>query len=283
MVKKAVLVGINYRSSQNSLNGCIADSQNIMNFLTQNCGYDPKNIQQLTDDTPKKPTRANMEASLIWLVSGAKAGDTLFFHFSGHGSSVRDQPNNSDETDGRDEVLVPLDFEKSSVITDDWLFTNVASKVPQGVTLLIFTDCCHSGTMIDLKYNYKSQCAVKTGKVIKDMPYVATNWTDNFSFNIERRNDVAGNVVLFSGCLDPQTSADAFIRGQGQGAFTYCLLQSVNSNMTRTADGKIKYNGNTKLRNLLKEVNARLAINAFDQRSQLSIGKQVDIENVFNP
>lgn len=282
MVKKAVLVGINYRNSANQLSGCINDSQNIMNFLTQNCGYDPKNIQQLTDDTAKKPSRANMEASLLWLVSGAKAGDTLFFHFSGHGSSVRDHTN--DEVDQRDEVLVPLDFEKGGgVITDDWLFSNVASKVPQGVSLIIFTDCCHSGTMIDLKYNYKSQCAIKSGKVTKDMPYVATNWTDNFSFNVERRNDVAGNVVLFSGCLDPQTSADAFIRGQGQGAFTYCLLESVRSNMTRTADGKMKYNGNTKLRNLLKEVNARLAINSFDQRSQLSIGKQADLENVFNP
>jgi hypothetical protein len=37
----------------------------------------------------KKSLKAIMER-LTWLVKGVKAGDRLLFHFSGHGSQVRD-------------------------------------------------------------------------------------------------------------------------------------------------------------------------------------------------
>jgi hypothetical protein len=45
----------------------------------------------LTDDNPNpsgKPTRANILGAINWLISGAKAGDSLWFHFSGHGGTV---------------------------------------------------------------------------------------------------------------------------------------------------------------------------------------------------
>lgn len=281
MVKKALLIGINYVGSQNELNGCINDVLHMSNMLTQNCGYDSNNVRILTDETPVKPTRAEMEASIRWLVAGAKSGDTLFFHYSGHGSHIPDR--NWDEADGRDEVLVPLDFLTASFITDDWLYDNLASKVPVGCTLYALTDCCHSGTMLDLRYSYQSMCTLKNGTVVADMPYIANDWTDRFSMSINRKRDLRGNVVLLSGCLDPQTSADAFIRGQGQGAFTYCLLECMKTNVTRTPDGRTRYRGNTRLRNVLKEVNARLDIGNFEQNSQLSVGKQTDIEGFFSP
>jgi hypothetical protein len=46
------------------------------------------------------------------------SNDLLFFSYSGHGSQVVDK--NGDETDSRDEVILPLDF---NVITDDELNT----------------------------------------------------------------------------------------------------------------------------------------------------------------
>lgn len=281
MVKKALLIGINYKNSDAELNGCINDVNNMCNMLTQNCGYEPNNVIVLTDDTPNQPTKANIEAYIKWLVAGAKSGDNLFFHYSGHGSYVRDR--NGDEADGNDEVLVPIDYMTAPCITDDWLYDNLASKVPFGCTLYALTDCCHSGTMLDLRYGYQSMCALKNGSLVNDMPYVATNWTDRFSMSVNKKNEVRGRVILISGCLDPQTSADAYIRGQGQGAFTYCLLECMKANVTHTPDGKTRYRGNTRLRNILKEVNARLDIGEFEQNSQLSTGKQTDIESFFSP
>jgi|AntAceMinimDraft_5_1070358.scaffolds.fasta_scaffold34639_1 hypothetical protein len=54
------------------------------------------------------PTKTNIEAALAWLVSGAQDGDSLFLHYSGHGSKKTD--TNHDEEDGFDEVLLPCDF-----------------------------------------------------------------------------------------------------------------------------------------------------------------------------
>lgn len=283
MSKRALLIGINYKNDpESSLRGCINDVNNIRNILVNNCGYNPQHIRLLTEEQQIQPTRQNIEANIGWLVANAMPGDTLFFYYSGHGAFVND--TNGDETDKKDEVIIPLDFKTRGVISDDWLFTNMVAKVPVNVNLWAFADCCHSGTMVDLKHNYKSMCAPRTGSVTKGMRYVPADWTDRFSFSLERSRDVVGNICLFSGCLDPETSADASIGRQFQGAFTYCLIEFIKSNLVRTPDGTFRFNNNVKLRNILKEVNARLDIQGFTgQQSQLSVSKQTDFERTFSP
>ena len=46
------------------------------------------------------PTLANIKSAISWLANGAKAGDHLVFHFSGHGGQVVDK--DGDEADGFD-------------------------------------------------------------------------------------------------------------------------------------------------------------------------------------
>jgi hypothetical protein len=277
MVKKAVLIGINYRGTENALNGCINDITNITNFLVNNCLYNLSNIKVLTDDSEIKPTCSNIKEQISWLVSNNVAGDTLIFYYSGHGSYIRDI--NRDESDGRDEVIVPIDYDVSDFISDDWLFTNMVSKVPKNVLLWCFTDCCHSGTIIDLKYNYKSNCSLKRGKRVLNNLFVSSDWSDTFSFSLERSKDVLGKVYMFSGCRDSETSADAYINQTSQGAFTFCLLEFLNKNISNNRF----LNGSVKLRNVLKEINCRLDINGFnDQNSQLSLCKQEDFERTLD-
>eukprot|EP00287_Rhodomonas_sp_CCMP768_P022742 CAMPEP_0202826368 /NCGR_PEP_ID=MMETSP1389-20130828/13567_1 /ASSEMBLY_ACC=CAM_ASM_000865 /TAXON_ID=302021 /ORGANISM="Rhodomonas sp., Strain CCMP768" /LENGTH=97 /DNA_ID=CAMNT_0049499659 /DNA_START=40 /DNA_END=331 /DNA_ORIENTATION=+ len=55
----------------------------------------------MDDDNHTPPTRASIIDAIQWLVEGAKAGDSLFLHYSGQGSQVRDE--NGDERDGLDE------------------------------------------------------------------------------------------------------------------------------------------------------------------------------------
>jgi hypothetical protein len=283
-MKRAFLCGINYIGTSSALNGCINDINNINNFLVKNCGYDSKNIRISTDD-PKntvKPTRENMEANIMWLANGAKSGDTLLFYYSGHGSHVRD--TNGDESDGRDNVLVPLDYTTKGVITDDWLFLNLASRLPAGVTLWVFTDCCHSGTMMDLQYNLQCNSVYTKGKINSGVRYNSAEWTNQFGMMTERSKLTSADVYLFSGCLDPQTAADATIRNQSQGAFTACFLEFVQGKMTKNPDGTTRFNsGTVKLAEMLKEINCRLVISGFEQRSQLSMGRVQDINRTFTP
>ena len=87
--RKAVLVGINYLKHQRGrLKGCINDVKNMEQFLLQR-GFQAANMRILTDDLSdpsRQPTRANILRDLRWLASGARPGDSLFFHYSGHGS-----------------------------------------------------------------------------------------------------------------------------------------------------------------------------------------------------
>lgn len=60
------------------------------------------------------PTYSGIQRAFQWLVSGAARGDSLFFHYSGHGGSVPD--DDGDEEDGMDETLVPVDHEQAGQV-----------------------------------------------------------------------------------------------------------------------------------------------------------------------
>lgn len=281
MTKKALLFGLNYIGTPNALNGCIQDVQNVREFLLQKCDFKDSDIQLLTDQTAEKPTRANMQKCLQALVENATSGDTLVVHYSGHGASIRDQSR--DESDGMDEVLVPLDYQSAGLISDDWLLESVLSKVPAGVSLWIFMDCCHSGTIVDLRYNYKSACRLRRGRLVKNAPYNPAEWTDQFSFSLERSRDVSpgAQVVMLSGALDREYASDAVIENIPQGAFTFALLQTLNNNLD-SATGKLPA-GKLRLRNVLKEINCRLDLNGFlRQQCQLSLNAADLFEGFLN-
>merc|ERR1712063_186934 len=91
-----------------------------------------------------------------WLVAGAKSGDSLFFHYSGHGVQVKDTSGDEEE-DGFDEAICPADFRASGVIVDDDLHEIMVKNLPEGVKLTALMDCCHSGTGMDLAYIYAAK------------------------------------------------------------------------------------------------------------------------------
>ncbi len=261
MVKKALLIGNNYTGQPVQLMGCINDVNNVSSVLKTKCGFASTTV--LTD-----ATKDTMISGIQWLVSGNRPGDVLFFYYSGHGSTVKD--GDGDEKDGRDEVLVPNDYVKNGVITDDWLYTNLASKVTGGVTLWGFTDCCHSGTMCDLKYNLVPNCTVRPG-MPRD-PYNTKNWTDVFTTSLERKDPLVGNVTFISGCQDPQVSNE---RG-GQGVFTVCFLAFMNQ-IPRFINNTVKVS------ELLKSIHCNLKINGFPaQIPQLSSSRPISLDAFFN-
>lgn len=70
-------------------------------------GYPESSIKVMRDSgKPGEdvPTLANIKAAIGWLVAGAKAGDRLVLHYSGHGGQVADVTG--DEADGYDGTRV---------------------------------------------------------------------------------------------------------------------------------------------------------------------------------
>ena len=92
-LKKVLLIGINYlETPEYTLNGCINDVKNIKALLNK---FYPKcsQFRILTDDSTNpslKPTRKNIIESINWLVKDLKKGDSVYFHYSGHGGLTLD-------------------------------------------------------------------------------------------------------------------------------------------------------------------------------------------------
>jgi Caspase domain len=56
--------------------------------------------------------------------------------------------------DGYDETLVPLDYAQNGQIRDDDLFKALVGKFREGVYCTFVMDCCHSGSVLDLPYQF---------------------------------------------------------------------------------------------------------------------------------
>lgn len=87
---------------------------------------------------------------MYWLAQGSQPGDSLVFHYSGHGSQQRNY--SGDEADGYDETLCPLDFETQGMIVDDEINAALVRPIPRGAKLHALIDACHSGTVLDLPF-----------------------------------------------------------------------------------------------------------------------------------
>lgn len=230
MTKYALLIGINYTGTDWELGGCVNDVRRMLGMYLQN-GVPVQNTYLMTDEytNPNKPTRVNILGSLNAMVSQLKSGDTMYFHYSGHGSQIVD--TNGDEADGMDEVLVPMDAEKSGVISDDQL-RGIVNRVPEGARFIGIIDACNSGSSFDLRYVYDPV----TRKDAKKRGTVVTRGNLRIDPNhlLHRDRDIPptkGNVIVLSGCLENQTSADVMYKGMRGGALTFAFLEtSANKN-----------------------------------------------------
>merc|ERR1711982_151627 len=129
-------------------------------------------------------------------------GDVLFFHYSGHGAQVPDKSGH--EADGYNERICPVDFNKAGQIVDDELWGRLVYKLPNGARLTAIMDCCHSGTGLDLNFDYNLH---------------SRRWKEDIN-----PAHAQGDIVLFSGCEDSQTSADVMEKYQAGGAMTNAFL-----------------------------------------------------------
>jgi hypothetical protein len=125
-------------------------------LLTTRFHFPDSSILMLTEeqmDPHRQPTKYNIMHALEWLVQGCQAGDSLVFHFSGHGSQQINY--NGEELDGYDETLIPMDCQTAGPIVDDDINSTIVRPLPVGVTLHAIVDACHSGTVLDLPYLYR--------------------------------------------------------------------------------------------------------------------------------
>lgn len=286
---KGLIIGINYNGTDAELNGCINDALNMKKIFMHICG-ELRVMTEISENDNLIPTHENILKQLEWVTSDVKPGERVYIHYSGHGSYDYDRPimqntkrtkydtnkydmsnhdNNKhsnsntttgtlvyEEMDGRDETICPLDYATAGMISDDTLREYV-DRLPKKSTLFAIFDCCHSGTMLDLRYNYIS--------------YYPDNGSDHHTVVRQNRKipKTQANVYLISGCLDHQTSADAYINGSYQGALTYSFMNALYT------EKKYTYN------KLMRSMTKYLRDHNYSQIPKLSTGRLVNTKDIL--
>ena len=234
--KKALVIGCNYVGKAYELYGCINDAVNIENILKFKYAFDT--ITVLTDYTNMKPTKKNILDGLKNMLINSNSGDTLFLSFSGHGSLTKDK--NGDELSGFDSMFFCVDAE---FILDDEIKLVIDSNLKKDVSLFALFDSCHSGTVMDLRYQY-----LDSGN------------SDKTTIN-EKEIETVGSVVMISGCTDGQTSSET---SDNQGAMTASFLNAPHSKT-------MSWN------NLILSMRSYLKTSKYSQIPQITSGKQLDL------
>jgi hypothetical protein len=275
MAKKALLVGVNDYQQANDLRGCVNDVTNVRNILRTYGGFTNDEIRVLVD---KRATKEHTLARLNWLVEAVSPGDHVILHFSGHGSQIRDR-DGDELRDHLDELICPHDMNwDDGYITDDML-RQVFDKLPKQVDAEVILDCCHSGTGIkELGLPRSSELGAERTTLNRYLqpPADILCRVEGEEDEVEPTHrfmptdDRPTRHVLWAGCRDFQTSADAYIEGSFNGAFTYYFckhLRDAGGNLTRAE--------------LLQRVRASLAHNGYSQTPQLECAKKYKNARLF--
>jgi len=202
----ALLFGINdYPGEANDLNGCLNDIDDVEKKLRKEF---PQFLAKKLKDA--EVTVENMFYQVKDVLVTLTVGDVLYWHYSGHGTQI---PSNS-ETNGYHEAL----YLYNGPFLDEQV-QELMALTPDGVHVVAKFDSCFSGDMIRnprvINRFYAMPGLQVRPRVIRRFAKVA----------------MKGWVVI-SGCGEEQTSADAYINGRYNGAFTYYDLSSFDNTST---------------------------------------------------
>ena len=209
----SLCVGVDYAGTSCALRGCVNDAENLSEFLVKTNRVARGDARVL-----REPTRAEIFAALADLARRTRDAEItqVFLSFSGHGVQVAD--HDRDEVDGRDEAFCPRDFRTAGVVRDDQL-ANALGDFNANTRITVLMDCCHSGTMLDLPYAWRTFGKRSAGTRTRGRP-------------------VHPNVRMISGCMDAQTSADSYDRARREytGAMSSCFLDVVKRDPSLLTD-----------------------------------------------
>ena len=226
---QAVLCGVNiYRDHPgDTLRGCLNDVANLRRLLVNELGFKQGEVLALADS---KAIAATEKAAVLSRIVAMGPGDRLVWSHSSHGSNNPDPS----QKDGLQELLCCYDiqekdglWDEDTVITARWIGEAIAKLHPQA-SMDIFLDCCNAPEGSQLKaMGRRYDCAKFLPRRLLGMPVKPTT-------NAAREAGLPKNVCLWSACEPAQTSADAFIDDQWQGAFSAALTKSFKKGRTRS-------------------------------------------------
>jgi hypothetical protein len=235
--RRALCVGID-RYPTAPLGGCVNDARAWADALTH-LGFDRPRM--LEDEAA---TRDAIVRELKSLVATSRAGDVIVFQYAGHGTQVPDISGDEKhgDTPRDDEAMCPYDFASGALLIDDDL-GEIFSRLPDGVNLTCFFDCCHSGTITRMAGGGGAapRSDGKVARVVPATPALIARYIEaraGMPRRVKRsRRDVDTDdlrEVAFAACL----SSEVALESAGHGEFTRHAMQVFEQGVTGLSNGE---------------------------------------------
>lgn len=216
----ALCIGIDEYSDA-PLSGCVADAMYWASTFSQ---YGVNVHKPLING---RATKQGIIDAWRDVCDQAKPGDTVIIQYSGHGTQVADK--SGDESDGLDEAWVTFDYKDGNVLLDDEIGSLIDSYEKVGIQMVLFTDCCHSGSGSRARDAQVSKIRGSRFMSVISLPGFARAYTrssERWASELPGRElDTIGSEVHFAGCQDHQSSYE----NNGHGDFTLAAVDALMS------------------------------------------------------
>lgn len=246
------------------LYGCINDLNNIKSILTNQYNCPEKNIETLINQQATREAIIKLFQKHLCNNTAIKAGDTVIFFFSGHGSQGRTAKEFEHlNAKKQDETLVCYDSRipehkqqhnyRTSQISNskfqdlaDKELAVLLSKVKKGVEAIVIADACHSGSITRGDEDPQKEAFIEKTATKKMIPRALETYLleeDDFYTKMKTKFlPPPKRYIAFSACKSNQKAVEYNKRGlftsnfikilqETKGKISYLALQ----NRTRLA------------------------------------------------
>ena len=235
-----------------NLKGGVRDIARVEEYFTTRLGVPSSRIIKLTatcppqevDEDPSEnasqwPTHENIIAALQKVTLEASKGDSVYFHYSGHGGRVATIFDSLKGKGALDEVLVPTNIKRSEgrYLRDIELAALINNMIKKNLVVTVVLDSCHSaGATRQALLDSASTRALDEDDSFtpqsktSPIPYeqIAQAWeqerkgTSGENWLLEPRG-----YTLLAACRANETAKETIFDGDTYGVFTYWLLDSL--------------------------------------------------------
>ena len=222
-----LVIGIDDYAYVPDLAGAVHDARDIARALEARGGK----VTLLLD---RRATRERIMKEFDAIAAQLRSGDTLVLSYAGHGVQLPEALA-GDEADGLDETFILHGFEMRGPGFNERIRDNdiseMLSRIPRDVGVLVVADSCHSGTMtrsVDSRGSLgRSRFVAVSGETAEDTlpkPEARTRAFEASDFP---------NVVFANAARDDQQTPEVQIDGDYRGALSWSVARAFDGD----ADG----------------------------------------------
>lgn len=246
MSHKALLIGINYYNipGQKNLLGSVLDVELVRQFIQKSrptakivaltASEPPDSTQGAPTEDPKFwPTRQNVIRSLEMILDESTAGDAVYIHFSGHGTTIPD-PESALHMYGHLALVLFSNTGRDYFFRGEELAEFLNRMVCKGILVTLVLDCCFAGSVARSKHDRDSLRAIPYDSILKskDSAPVANQLLDERIRGARIRTRWLTNpegYVILTACGPQEENKEIQVKQSKYGMLTFILVNALGN------------------------------------------------------